>query len=219
MNSKAAVKPLQEYVNVPLAELVESSTNPRKTFDAEQLEELTESIRRKGILSPLIVRRENGHFEIVTGARRYRAARRAGLQVVPTDVRTLTDEEALEIQLVENVQRTDVPAVEEAQGFHALLNKIGTANAIETVAAKTGKAAAYIAKRLRLVDLVPSAANALTAGQISVEHALLIAKLTPEVQETALEHCFDGHYGSDNTECSLVPASRVQTWIEHNVYL
>jgi ParB family transcriptional regulator, chromosome partitioning protein len=219
MNPKAAVKTVQEYMTVPLAELVESLTNPRKTFDEGQLEELTESIRLKGILSPLIVRRENGHFEIVTGARRYRAALRAGLQVVPTDVRTFTDEEALEIQLVENVQRTDVPAVEEAQGFHALLNKIGTANTIETVAAKTGKAAAYIAKRIRLVDLVPSAANALTAGQISVEHALLVAKLTPEVQETALEHCFDGHYGSDNTERSLVPASRLQTWIEHNVYL
>jgi len=101
MNPKEAVKPSQEYVNVPIAELVESSTNPRRTFDEGQLEELTESIRRKGILSPLIVRRENGHFEIVTGARRYRAARRAGLKVVPTDLRTLTDEEALEIQIIE----------------------------------------------------------------------------------------------------------------------
>ena len=72
MNTKDAVKPLQEYVNVPLAGLVESSTNPRKTFDEEGLEELAESIRSKGVLSPLLTRKVNGHFEIVSGARRYR---------------------------------------------------------------------------------------------------------------------------------------------------
>lgn len=100
-----------------------------------------------------------------------------------------------------------------------MLNKSGTANTIEAVAAKTGKAAAYVAKRQRLVDLVLSAANALTAGQISVEHALLVAKLTLDVQEKALEQCFDGYYGSDNAERSLVPVSRLQAWIDHNVYL
>jgi hypothetical protein len=80
MSAKEAVKPLQEYANVPLAELVESSTNPRKTFDEEGLGELAESIRSKGVLSPLLARRVNGHFEIVSGAWRYRAAKRAGLQ-------------------------------------------------------------------------------------------------------------------------------------------
>jgi len=80
MNTKEAVQSLPEYVNVPLAELVESSTNPRKTFDEERLEELAESIRSKGILSPLLARKVNGHFEIVFGAMRYRAAQRAGAQ-------------------------------------------------------------------------------------------------------------------------------------------
>jgi ParB family transcriptional regulator, chromosome partitioning protein len=74
MNTKEAVQSLPEYVNVPLAELVESSTNPRKTFDDERLKELADSIRSKGVLSPLLARRVNGHFEIVSGARRYRAA-------------------------------------------------------------------------------------------------------------------------------------------------
>jgi len=86
MSTKAAAKALPEYVSVPIAELVESVTNPRKAFDEQQLEELAESIRSKGILSPLLVRRENDHFEIVTGARRYRAAQRAGLQEVPVRV-------------------------------------------------------------------------------------------------------------------------------------
>ena len=102
MSTKDAVKQLQGYVNVPLAELVESSTNPRKTFDEERLEELAESIRSKGILSPLLTRRVNSHFEIVSGARRYRAAKLAGLREVRSIV-VLTDEESLESQIVENL--------------------------------------------------------------------------------------------------------------------
>src|SRR5206468_3321767 len=81
MSTKEAVKELQEYASVPIAELVESSSNPRKTFDEERLEELAESIRSKGILSPLLARRVNGHFEIVSGARRYRAAQRARMRL------------------------------------------------------------------------------------------------------------------------------------------
>src|SRR5258706_9966817 len=100
MNTNEAVNPLQEYVNVPLAELVESTTNPRKTFDEERLEELAESIRSKGVLSPLLTRKVNGHFEIVSGARRYRAAQRAGLREAPVCIVVLTDAEALETQIV-----------------------------------------------------------------------------------------------------------------------
>ena len=88
--------------------LTESPTNPRKTFDEEKLEELAESIRGKGVLSPLLARKVNGHFEIVSGAPRYRAAQWAGLQEVPIRIADLTDEEALETQVIENIQRTDV---------------------------------------------------------------------------------------------------------------
>jgi ParB family chromosome partitioning protein len=99
MSAREAVKPFEEYLNVPLAELVESSTNPRKTFDEEKLEELAESIRSNGVLSPLLARRVNGHFEIVFGARRYRAAQRAGLQEVPVRIAVLTDAGTLEAQI------------------------------------------------------------------------------------------------------------------------
>src|SRR5258706_8212138 len=133
MNTNEAVNPLQEYVNVPLAQLVESSTNPRKTFDEEKLEELTESIRSKGVLSPLLTRRVNGHFEIVSGARRYRAAQRAGLSQVPARIADLSDEEALETQIVENVLRDDVHPFEEAQGFRALLDRDGGEKTIEMI--------------------------------------------------------------------------------------
>jgi len=219
MSTKAGVKALSEYLSVPIGELVESTTNPRKTFDEQQLEELAESIRSKGILSPLLVRRENGHFEIVTGARRYRAAQQAGLQEVPVRVATLTDEEALETQIVENLLRSDIHPFEEAKGFRALLEREGGTYTIEKLAAKTGKNAFYISKRLRLLDLIPPTADAFTAVQIGIEHALLIGKLAPDVQEEALRHCFDGYYAADDKDRSLVPVSRLQAWIEHNVYL
>ena len=219
MNTKEAVKQLHEYVNVPLAELVESSTNPRKTFNVERLEELAESIRSKGVLSPLLARKVNGHFEIVFGAMRYRAAQRAGLQEVPVRIAALTDAEALETQIVENLLRSDVHPFEEAQGFRALLEREGTGYTIEKIAAKTGKKAPYIAKQLRLLDLIPPVADAFTAGHIGIEHALLIAKLGADAQEKAFAHCFDGYYAANDTERSLVPVSRLQAWIAQNIYL
>jgi len=219
MNAQEAVKSLPEYVNVPIAELAESSTNPRKTFDEERLEELVESIRSKGVLSPLLVRRTDDQLEIVSGARRYRAAQRAGLREVPVRIAALTDAEALETQIVENLLRSDIHPFEEAQGFRALLGREGAGYTVEKIAAKTGKAASFIAKRLRLLDLIPPVTAAFTAGHIGTEHALLIAKLAAEVQETTLAHCFDGYYAANDNERSLVPASRLQAWIEQNVYL
>ena len=219
MSTKAAVKELHEYVTVPIGGLVESATNPRKAFDEKELDELAESIRSKGILSPLLVRRENGHFEIVTGARRYRAAQRAGLREVPVRVAALTDEESLETQIIENLLRTNIHPFEEAQGFRALLDKEGGKYTVEKISTKTGKPASFVAKRLTLLDLVKAAADAFTAGHVGIEHALLIAKLAPEAQEEALRHCFDGYYAAEDRERSLVPVSRLQAWIEHNVYL
>src|SRR5260370_8087172 len=104
MSTTETVKSLKEYASIPIVDLIESSTNPRKAFDEERLEELAESIRSKGVLSPLVVRRVNGPFEIVTGARRYRAAQRAGLKEIPFPIGAFTDAEALEIQIIETIQ-------------------------------------------------------------------------------------------------------------------
>ena len=108
---------------------------------------------------------------------------------------------------------------DEAQGFRALLDREGAEYTIEKIAAKTGKAASFIAKRLKLLDLAQPVADAFTAGHIDVEHALLIAKLVPDMREKALAHCFDGYFAANDEERSLVPASRLQAWIEQNVYL
>jgi len=107
-----------EYRNLPLAVLTESKTNPRRIFEDAALKELADSIRSQGVLSPLLVRPLNERsFEIVAGARRYRAAQMAESETVPVRIVNLTDAEALEAQLIENLQRRDVHPLEEAQGF------------------------------------------------------------------------------------------------------
>ncbi|MFZ1972145.1 MAG: ParB/RepB/Spo0J family partition protein [Candidatus Acidiferrales bacterium] len=105
---------------------------------------MAQSIRSHGLLSPLVVRRLDGHLEIVSGARRYRAAQRAGLAEIPVRLLDLGDGEAQELQIVENVQRADVHPFEEAQGFQALLDRAGGEYSIETIAARTGKSAAHV---------------------------------------------------------------------------
>ena len=114
-----------EYRNLPLALLTESKTNPRRTFENDSLKELAESIRTRGILSPLLVRpvSEQG-FEIVFGARRYRAAQIAEAATVPVRIKNLSDAEALEAQLIENLQRRDVHPLEEAQGLRFILHLV-----------------------------------------------------------------------------------------------
>ena len=112
-----------EYRDLPLSVLTESKTNPRRFFEDSALNELAESIRSQGVLSPLLVRPlTDRSFEIVAGARRYRAAQLAEAEAVPVRIVNLTDAEALEAQLIENLQRRDVHPLEEAQGFRALLN-------------------------------------------------------------------------------------------------
>jgi ParB family transcriptional regulator, chromosome partitioning protein len=219
MSTTEAVNSSKEYMNVPIAELVESSTNPRKVFDQSFLEELAQSIRNRGILSPLLVRPVNNHLEIVTGAQRYRAAQLAGLEVAPIRLQALSDLEAQEVQQIENVQRKDVHPFEEAQGFRTLLAFEGAKYTIEKIAARIGKRPEYVAERLKLLDLTEPVANAFLAGHIGLGHALLIAKLAAATQEQALTRCFDGYYAANDTERSLVPVSRLQAWIAQNIYL
>src|SRR5260370_18941818 len=135
-----------EYRNLPLNVLTESTTNPRRVFEDAALKELAESIRVQGVLSPLLVRpiTEQG-FEIVAGARRYRAAQMAEAATVPVRIVHLSDSETLEAQLVENLMRRDVHPMEEAQGFRALLNLEEPKYSIEQIAERTGKNPAYIA--------------------------------------------------------------------------
>jgi ParB family transcriptional regulator, chromosome partitioning protein len=212
-----------EYRNVSLSLLNESKTNPRRIFDDAALKELAESIRSQGVLSPLLVRplTENG-FEIVAGARRYRAAQIAEADTVPVRIINLNDAQALEAQLVENLIRADVHPMEEAQGFKALLDLDQPTYSIEQIAAKTGKSPVFVAARLKLVDLVPIAVEAFYRDEIGVGHALLLAKLPADQQEQALSACFREDWsGSSDRKAKriLLPVRNLQSWIEQNVLL
>jgi len=217
-----AVNNATEYRNLPLALLTESKTNPRRTFEDDSLKELAESIRTQGILSPLLVRpiTEQG-FEIVFGARRYRAAQMAEAATVPVRIKNLTDAEALEAQLIENLQRRDVHPMEEANGFRALLNLEEPKYSIEQIAARTGKSPAYVAGRLKLTELAPVVVEAFYREEIGVGHALLLAKLQPDQQEQALGACFkeDWSNGGQKAKRILLPVRSLQFWIESNILL
>lgn len=210
-----------EYRDLPLESLVESPLNPRRSFDANALEELSESIRTQGILSPLLVRPLGEHtYEIVAGARRYRAAQRAGLDYAPVRIVDLTEAQALETSIVENLQRRDVHPLEEAQGFAALLNLETPKYSIEQIAAKCGKQPGYVASRLKLTELAPAVAEAFAKDEIGLGHALLLAKLQPEQQQEALPSCFQEHFGGGGkSKRILLPVRHLQQWIERNILL
>ena len=210
-----------EYRNVSLALLSESKTNPRRTFEETALKELAESIRTQGVLSPLLVRplTENG-FEIIAGARRYRAAQMAEVPTVPVRIVHLTDAAALEAQLVENLVRSEIHPMEEAQGFRALLDLEEPKYSIEQIAAKVGKSPVFVASRLKLSDLVPAAVDAFYADEIGVGHALLLAKLPADQQEAALSACFKEVYnGGSKPARILLPVRNLQFWIDSNILL
>jgi ParB family chromosome partitioning protein len=210
-----------EYRDLPLSQLNESKTNPRRVFDEASLKELAASLRSQGVLSPLLVRplTENG-FEIVAGARRYRAAQMAESATVPVRIVHLSDAEMIEAQLVENLIRAEIHPMEEAEGFARLLALEEPKYSIEQIAARVGKQPSFVASRMKLIDLVPAAVDAFYANEIGVGHALLLAKLPADQQQQALSACFKEVYnGSQNAARILLPVRNLQFWIETNVLL
>jgi ParB family chromosome partitioning protein len=210
-----------EYRNLPLDSLVESGMNPRRSFDEAALNELANSIRSQGVLSPLLVRPKGPQsFEIVAGARRYRAAQLAGQESVPVRIVELSDAQALETSIVENLIRAEVHPMEEASGFRALLNLEEPRYSIEQISARTAKTPAYIAARLKLTELVPAVVEVFYRDEIGTGHALLLAKLQPAQQEEALTACFREDYVSGGKPRRiLLPVRQLQEWIERHILL
>jgi ParB family chromosome partitioning protein len=218
--SKAIAVSDSEYRNLPIAQLQESPTNPRRRFDERAMEELTASVRSQGVLQPLLVRpRKEDKFEIVIGARRFRAAQRAERTEIPARIRELTDAQCVEIQLVENIQREGVHPMEEASAFYGLLHTDGLNYDVPTLAAKAGKSPAFVAQRLKLVDLIPSIADAFLADRIGVGHALEIAKLPEEQQQKAFDAAFRNVWSNGRDSRVLIPLRDFTAWIEQNILL
>jgi ParB family chromosome partitioning protein len=209
-----------EYRNLPISVLVESATNPRRRFNEDNLRELAESFQSQGILAPLLVRElEEQKYEVVAGARRLRAAKLAALDSVPVRVVALTDAQAIEAQVVENLQREDIHPLEEALGFRALLDLNDPAYTLTTIAARAGKSEAYVQGRIKLTDLIPSVAEAFLADRIGVGHALLIAKLPAAQQQAAFAAAFRSMWTSDGNQQVLIPVRELAAWIESNILL
>jgi ParB family transcriptional regulator, chromosome partitioning protein len=156
---------------VPLSALKASRFNPRRDFSDAQLDELAASIRERGLVQPLVVRPLNGgdRYEIVAGERRWRAAQRANLHEVPVVIRTLSDQEAIEIAIIENVQREDLNAIEEGEGYHALMQGHGYTQ--EDLAKVIGKSRSHLANTLRLLKLPKSVQDLVRKGDLSAGHA------------------------------------------------
>lgn len=198
---------------VPLDLIEESTTNPRKRFDQASLQDLADSIAATGVHQPVLLRPLPGHrvpdtfgyrapgaplpvYELVVGARRFRASRIAKASHIPAMVRDLTDAEALEIQVVENLQREDVTPLEEAEGYDQLM-RTGHYTA-DQVAAKVGKSRSYVYSKLKVLDLCHTARESLRAGTIDFSRALLIARIpTEELQLQALKYATAKDYNGD----------------------
>lgn len=163
------------------AAIVPSPTNPRKHFDPAKLAELTESVKMRGVLQPILVRKHHGienRFEIVCGERRWRAATAAKIGEMPVMICDLDDEAVLEVQVIENLQRDDLHPLEEAEGYDALMKMHGHTAA--DIAAKVGKDKSYVNKRMKLLALIPKARETFYANKITPSIALLLARLPDE---------------------------------------
>ena len=176
---------------LPLREIEPDPGQPRKTFDDETLAELSASIAEHGLLQPIAVRpKPSGGYLIVAGERRWRASRMAGLTEVPVIVKDVTDEQAMELALVENLQREDLDPVEEAAGIRELMTRCDLTQ--EQAARKLGKSRSALANSLRLLSLPETVLELLKSGFITIGHAKVILGLpAPEMQEEAAQMIAD----------------------------
>ncbi len=165
-----AGKPKAGYqIVVGIEEIKPNTSQPRREFNTKSLDGLTASIKEKGIIQPLVLRKSKDGYEIIVGERRWRAAQRAGLKQVPAILKDVDNRESLELALVENLQREDLNPMEEAQAYEQLINNFGLSH--EQISARIGKERPTITNQLRLLKLPEEAKQALINGEITAGHA------------------------------------------------
>ena len=165
-------------MNLGIEEIRPDRSQPRRHFDEAHIEELAESIRSKGVLLPLIVRRDSEGYVLVAGERRWRAAQKAGLRELPVMVREVTGKEAFEIALIENIQREDLNPIEEAGAYRRLIEEHGLTQ--EELAARVGKDRSTVANALRLLRLPEAIQRAVVSGELSMGHARALLAIHDE---------------------------------------
>lgn len=193
-----------------------SAANPRESMDHQALSELTESIRIHGVLQPILVRPlADGHFEIVCGERRWRASKTAGRQTIPARIVNLSDAEALETATIENLLREDLHELEESEAYAKMLGT-NTGYTPEILSHKLGKSVAHIYRRLQLLKLDPKLKQFFLDGQMTVAHALVLARLQPHDQKEVLSQL---NQAAKKGAVELPSVARLQEWIEQEIYL
>lgn len=173
-----------DVIFVPVGKIEPNRTQPRKHFDEDALQELSESIRQHGILQPLLVRRRDDYYEIIAGERRWRAARLADLKEVPVLIKDVSDQERSELALIENLQRSDLDPIEEASAFAALIEEYGLTQ--EEAANRVSKSRTAVTNSMRLLKLDPRVQEMLRAQQISAGHARALLTLEDKERQFRL---------------------------------
>ena len=196
---QAPAEPEGEPVTVRLSRIEPNPEQPRRRFDEEALKELSDSIKEYGVLQPLVVKRKGDRFEIIAGERRWRAARLAGLKEVPVIIKDLAPKEILEISLVENLQREDLNAIEEAEAYDKLMTEFQLTQ--EQAAKRVSKSRTAVANAVRLLNLDPAVRQMVVEDQLSAGHARALLSLTdPELQKQAAEMVVSGQLSVRETE-------------------
>lgn len=181
--SSAAQEGGRKYFSCPVEDLKPHNKQPRKKFDDKKMAELVASIREKGVIQPLVVRQQGDHYQIIAGERRWRAAHKAGLERVPVVIQDVTEDHALEIALIENIQREDLNPLEEAEAYRYLIDTFDLSQ--ESVAQRVGKDRSTVTNALRLLRLPKEIKLMLIEGQLSMGHARTLLAL--EMEEDILE--------------------------------
>lgn len=171
-------------VEVALEDIYPNATQPRTYFDETALQELAQSIRNLGVIQPITLRKDGDKFEIISGERRFRASKIAGLKSVPAYIRLVNDQELLEMALVENIQREDLDAIEVALTYQRLLDEIGLTQ--ENLSQRVGKERSTITNSIRLLRLSPDIQQAIRAGEISAGHGRAIISVEDENNQQEL---------------------------------
>ena len=167
---------------IPVLEIVPNQSQPRKTFDSESLQELADSIKEHGVLQPiLVIEKPQGGYELIAGERRLRASKLAGISTIPALVKTLDEQEKLEIAIIENIQRENLNPLEEAFSYRRLIDEFGLTQ--QLVAEKVGKSRSAVANTIRLLELPEAAKEALSNGKISSGQARALLSLKSEAEQ------------------------------------
>ena len=167
--------PREEVVEIKLTELRSNPYQPRRNFDEEKLKELSESIKEFGVLEPILIKKSIHGYEIIAGERRYRACQMAGLETIPAVIKDFSDENMMQIALLENIQREDLNAIEEAEAYSKLVKSLGISQ--EELARRMGKSRSHITNMIGLLKLPEEVKKDVVSGDISMGHARVLSKL------------------------------------------